>query len=102
MEDSFRDEILRLRDRAHDLANSLVAAQYQIATLNEWRRDIDAWKRDVEEQIDKIVKAEEIAEAVADRIRSDRSFQFTIVQKLAASLVGAVMVAGAVKALVFG
>lgn len=102
MEDGVRAEILRLRDRAHDLANSLAAAHFQLSTLADWRRDIDAWKRDVEEQIDKMVKADEIADAVAARIRGDHQFRLTVTQKITGGLVVAVTVAGGVKALIFG
>ena len=69
-------EVNRLRDRQHDLGNELARLKWHVDDLREWRAKAAG-------QLDGIVKAEEIADAVADALHERRAMHFTVGQKIA-------------------
>lgn len=92
MERDDHDEILRLRDRIHDIDASIVAFRLLIDDLREWRAQARV-------QLEDLVKADDVAEAVTERMRKDRTLGLTFVQKACAFVVGGVVLADAVKGL---
>lgn len=71
--------------------------QFKLEALDEWRREtvdpeLALLRRDLEE----LLKADEIADAVAEKMRHTRTVHLTLVQKTAAFVVGAAAVASAI------
>ncbi len=78
-----------------DLELALLRLAWRIDALDEWRKDVDLDRARLKD----LVKADEIAEAVAKKVNHERTLQLTLVQKAVAFLVGAVAVAGGIKGL---
>lgn len=92
MERDERDEILRLRDRMHAVEGKAAALEWLVDDLREWRAQART-------QLEDLVKADDVAEAVAERMKRDRALGLTFVQKAAAFVVGAVLLADSVRGL---
>ncbi len=78
-----------------DLELALLRLAWRIDALDEWRKDVDLDRARLKD----LVKADEIAEAVAKKVNHERTLQLTLVQKAVAFLVGALAVAGSIKGL---
>lgn len=74
------EEILRLRQRLHDLANTVTTIELRVAGV---QKKCDALEVDVAAMMEE----DKIAAAVAARLRRDRSAMFSFPIKLAAFLV---------------
>jgi chromosome segregation ATPase len=105
-----RDEILRLRDRYHELSNAHMRLEGKVeqleiwrgellGELREWRRDLQKWHDDVQSQLDTLgdeleglMKADEIADAVAAGVsaamQQRNKLELTLLQKLGAGVAG--------------
>lgn len=88
-------EILRARDRLHRLEAAVAANTMRVQALQP-RMD------KVEVKVEALARADEIAGAVADKLHERRAQLFTVPQKVAAALVGAVAVADFVRGVVIG
>lgn len=86
------DELLRCRERLHTLETHVLALELHQQSLREWRAE-------ARRQLEGLVNANDVAEAVAQRMKQDRTIGLTLVQKLAAFVVGAVLLADSVKGL---
>ena len=86
MERDDHDEILRLRDRAHALESKMVGVELMLRLL-------DGWRIRASEQLEDLVKADELAELLAQRVRSERTLGLTIVQKIGATVFALLLVA---------
>jgi hypothetical protein len=106
-QDDQRDEIIRLRDRNHDVLSAITGLRFQVEDLREWRAEtrtqLGVLSRrcdELAEQIDRVLKADEIADAVANRMAQQNTLRLTVVQKAAAFMLAAVALAGGIKGLV--
>ena len=82
MERDDHDEIMRLRDRMHSVESKLVGIELVLAALREWQHKVDGRLKELAEKLDGIVKADEIADEVAKRMRQTRSLHLTRVQRV--------------------
>lgn len=80
---------------------------WRLDALDEWRdrtdkriAGLDDAVRAAHERMDGIVKAEEVATAVADKLRAEKTLQLTVMQKIAAGLVAAVALADGIRGLI--
>lgn len=64
-------EILRLRERLHNVESKLVGVEFLLADLREWRAQARV-------QLEDLVKAEDIAEAVARKLGEKRDDELTV------------------------
>ena len=85
MERDDHDEILRLRDRAHALESKMVGVELKLRLLDDWRVRAS-------EQLEDLVKADELAELLAQRVRHERTISLTIVQKIGAAVFALLLV----------
>ena len=92
-------ELLRLRDRVHKLSNDVLGLRYEIDALREWRVEVRLQLEQVEYELEGMLKADEVAEAVAEKMSEQHTFHLTLVQKTAAIAVGVVAVADGIKGL---
>lgn len=93
-----RREIDRLRDRLHTLESSVTACKLLIDDVREWRAEIRVWQRGVNETLQELSTADEIANAVADavqdRMTTNSRLRLTRVQTvIAGCAVGATIAA---------
>lgn len=72
MEREDHDELLRCRERLHTLEGKVVALDLLVADLREWRAQIRVQVEQNSKRIDGLVKADEIADAVAAKLREER------------------------------
>lgn len=64
------DEILRLRNRMHDIEAELIGFKYLLDDLREWRKRADR-------KLEDLVKADELAEAVAQKLNEGTTQKLT-------------------------
>lgn len=77
----------------------LARIRWRLDALDEWRAAVERTLGQMDERLQGIVKADELASAVADKIKEERAIGLTLVQKLCVFVVGAVAVAGGIKGL---
>lgn len=70
-------EIGRSRDRLHKIESTCLAIEWRVKV-------IEATLRELEPKVDRLARADEIAEAVRQRIGTDRRVRFTRFQRFAA------------------
>lgn len=63
MERDDHEEILRLRDRQHDIEGTVAGLKFMVDDLREWRAQARL-------QLEDLVKADELADAVAQRLNA--------------------------------
>lgn len=93
-DDAIREEVVRLRDWRHNVAAPRLSAA--LAQVKQLSADLTMVKRrldDVESRLDRMARADEIAEAVTQHARKSRRGILTAWQAL---LVGAAALAGIV------
>ncbi len=95
------EEILRLRSRVHEMAGKLAGFRLEIDEARRWRDDAGRWRILINERIDDLMKADEIADAVAEKLNKRRGLELTVVQKFGAVIVGITALAASVKSLFF-
>lgn len=78
------DEILRLRERLHSMESDLLGLKFQTSDLREWRAEARGQLAALRKEMDGVMTADEIADAVARR----RANAWTLWQKLGAGCVG--------------
>ncbi len=64
-------EIIRLRDRVHDMASTLTALRYLVDDHTRWQKHFEPIIEDLRE-------ADRIADAVAKRMQEDRTNELTV------------------------
>lgn len=102
--------LLDIERRLDELrANEQHLADYQrAADRRDWRLDaLDKWREQVDERIsalegdvERMNRSDQIADAVADRMKRERRYVLTTFQKLIVTIVGAITLADLVKGLV--
>ncbi len=95
------EEILRLRDRIHDMASRLAGFRLEIDEARRWRDEASNWRRDVNHKLNELTKSDEIAEAIAEKLDKRRGLELTVLQKLGAGIVACGVLAASVKSLFF-
>lgn len=70
--DDVKAEILRLRDRLHDVESKLVGIELLISDLREWRAEVRTQLRAINSKLESLVSAEAIAEAVAEALKQEQ------------------------------
>jgi hypothetical protein len=95
------DEILRIRDRIHEITSTIAAFKLEIDASIRWRDEADRWRKEINQLIGELMKADEIADAVAERLNKRRGLELTMLQKLAAAIVGLSALAASIKSLFF-
>jgi hypothetical protein len=83
-----------------DVELAILRLAWRVDALDDWRSDVDRRVAGNERELARLVKADEIAEAVAEKMKHERVLGLTFVQKAAASLVGLVVLADGIKGLV--
>lgn len=78
----------------------MVALELFLADFREWRAEVRLQVQQNTKRLDSLVKADEVAEAVAQRMQKDTRFGLTLVQKAAAFVVAALVLADSIKGLV--
>ena len=94
-------EILLLRARFHERGNKITTWLAELDDMKRWRQEIDAWRNEVNRKIGEMVKADEIADAVAAKLEERRGLELTVMQKLGAAIVGLSVLAASVHSLFF-
>ena len=87
------EEILRLRDRLHHAESKLVGIEFMLNDLREWRAQARVQFEGFGVQLEGLVKADELADALAKKMRNERTFHLTIVEKVGAGLFALLLVA---------
>lgn len=59
---------------------------WRLDALDKWRTEIDGRLSRLEQRVGDLTKADEIAEAVAQKMRSERTLGLTFVQKVGGGL----------------
>lgn len=77
-------EILRLRDRVHALGNDVIAMQFQVNDLREWRAENRGLLTACREDLDKVIEAQELAAKMARERTADRDASLTRREKMIA------------------
>lgn len=93
-DDLIRKEIVRLRDWRHDVADPKLSAA--IARAMQLAKDLDVVRRrldEVEAKVERMARADEIAEAVTDHARKSRRGILNAWEKI---VLGAAALAGVV------
>ena len=75
-----RNEILRIRERIHTIEGTQVAHKFLIDDLREWRAQARV-------QLEQLVSAQEIADAVTAKLEERKRREWTWVQKIGAGVV---------------
>jgi hypothetical protein len=96
------DEIKRIRERVHQLFSYTAALKMRADDVDQWRTKADHRIERNSDRIDELEKGDEIADAVAAKIRARGRLELSVVQKIAGIVVFATSVAVAVKVLFFG
>ena len=100
--DSDHDEIIRLRERLHTVESTVIGIQYLVADLGKWRDEVRNRLDTLSEQLDNLVNADEIAQAVATRMRSTRTIHLTFVQKSVGLIAALTAIVASLKVLIGG
>jgi hypothetical protein len=93
-DDALREEVVRLRDWRHSVVTPGLSAA--IARAVKLAEDLEVVGRrldDVEQRLNRMARADEIAEAVAAKMSATRRSLFTTGEKVGAFTVGALGVA---------
>lgn len=80
------DEITRLRDRMHNVESKLSGLEWFINDYKEFRRETRHQLSEHERQLDELVKSDEIAEAVAEKMKENGTVRLTKAQTWIAAL----------------
>lgn len=83
-----------------DVELAIMRLAWRLDALDKWREEISELVAGNRRELDRLVKADEIAEQVADRLRHERTLHLTIVQKALITVVTVVGLAGSIKALI--
>jgi hypothetical protein len=97
---SDHDEILRLRDRLHELDGTVAGLVYRQRTLEAGVERLGVDVRALTAAVAELSNADKIAQAVTAAVRNDRKHTFTIWQKIAAALVTLIVAAPSVSHIV--
>lgn len=91
----------------HEVLDAQAALRFQVEDLREWRasarKDFERFGErcdDLADQINRVLKSDEIAEAVANKMSQQNTLRLTTVQRLAALTVGVAGLAASLKVLV--
>ena len=96
--DRDHEEVLRLRERMHSVEGRTAAHGWMLDELHDWRTRAVAQLDEHERRLRDIVKADEIAEAVAAKVSG--TVRLSVVQKVVGTLAAAIAIAGGAKVLV--
>lgn len=97
---SEHDEILRLRDRMHDVGGELAALHHQVSDLHRSRAELQRKLDELGEQVGRMARADDIADAVAARVNAANTLRLTTAQRLLGAAIGLTSLATALKVLV--
>ena len=86
-------ELLRLRERVHDVTSRLVALEWEVKDLREWRAEVRHLIEELAKQLDGLTNAKEIAEEVAKKMGTANKIRLTKAQVIIAGIVGAMTLA---------
>ncbi len=76
-------EILRLRDWKHQAESTQLAHGWRLDALDEWRRGVDRELAGCRKDLDGVMTADEMANAVAERLHERSRSTWTKREKLA-------------------
>lgn len=76
-----------------DEALAILRLAWRVDALDKWRETVDHRLAANEEGLRKVIQTDEIAEAVALRVRQDRGIALTVGQKIGGFLLGFALVA---------
>lgn len=83
----------------HDLESEVRGVTFLVENAERWRIRVERHLRSIDKSLEGILKADEIADAVAAKIDTQHTIRLTRVQRLAALLVAVVAFAGGIKGL---
>lgn len=93
-------EILRLRERVHALEASVRGLSWRLRLQGEHVKELRDEMRGVREDVAEILRAEDIAEAVAQKMKERNALLTTWPRRLGAFAAGAIVLAESLKGLV--
>lgn len=97
MHEDDHSELLRLRDRVHQLEGTVAGNRFIVDDLREWRAEVRKELELMQQAVNRLSTADEIAEKVSQRVRNDRAFAFTWLQKTGAFVLSCLVVADFVR-----
>lgn len=86
------------QDRDNELA--ILRLAWRVDALDKWRERIDTFCTETTATLDSLTRADEIADAVASRMEKTHTLHLTLVQRVAALVVGVSTFAAALKVLI--
>jgi len=84
----------------HQVESKVAAIGWIVDDLREWRAEVRLVLERIEQQLEGLVKADEVAEAVVTALGRRTRRDFALWQKAIAFVVAAVAVAGGIKGLI--
>lgn len=84
---------------ADDVSLSILRLAWRLDSLDKWRDRVDKRLDDLDAKVDGVVNAQTIAEAVTDELEKRKTFEWSTLSKLGATVAGLVVVAESVKGL---
>lgn len=86
-------EILRLRDKVHSLSATIGGFGYRLGGVETWKKEISDKVEDISETLEEIIKADEIADGISNKIKTERTIKLTFVQKVIVGAAGLAAIA---------
>ncbi len=83
------------------MTSKIAALRLEMDEVRRWRDEVALWRREINHLIGDLMKADEIADAVAERLNKRRGLELTVMQKVATAIVGLSAIAASVKSLFF-
>ena len=91
-------EIVRLRDRMHDVESKLVGIEWIVGDLREWRAESRTVLEKCRKDLDDVMNADTVAEQVAEKLRDGRVQRWSMTEKM----IGAAVAVGTLATAVHG
>jgi hypothetical protein len=80
-------ELLRLREQVVGVGNRLVALEWEVKDLREWRAEVRHLLSEIDRRLDGLTNAKEIADEVAKKMGTANKLRLTKMQTVIAALV---------------
>lgn len=80
-----------------DLDLAVLRLAWRLDAIDEWRDKIDRRLGEHEAQLDHLMRADEIADAISERLKSERTMRLSWAQRVGAFLIGTAAVAANIR-----
>lgn len=102
------EEIVRIRERIHKLYSWTAALRMRADDFDQWRHrqeqqteTLEGLVERVDGKVEELIKTDEIAEQISQKLQARNRLELTVAQKLGAALGFLVTAAAAIKVLFF-